>query len=83
MQYDIGGNKMDIRERSYVKGYGWVDDRVVDHMNKFAVDIEEASLAVGYGSYLEAQSTVEEKHWDNKLLKELKADGYFEDLVRL
>ena len=73
---------MDIRERSYVNGYGNVDSRVVDYMNDYGVDIEEASLAVGYGSYKEAMSTEEEKKWDAKILKELETDGYFDDLVR-
>lgn len=82
MQDDNGGNNMDIRERSYVKGYGNVDDRVVDHMTTYSVSLKEAALAVGYRSYKEAMSTTEEKRWDAELLKELKADGYFEDLAQ-
>lgn len=72
---------MDIRERTYVKGYGRVTDDVVDYMSMHDVDIKEAARALGYSSYKKAMSTAEERSWDAKLLKELKADGYFEDLV--
>lgn len=70
---------MNIRERSFIAGYGRVDDRVAHYMNDHQVDIYEACYAVGYNSVEEAMSTPEEKEWDDKIKKMLEVDGFHED----